>query len=76
MSRIAKAAKNRMEMSAQGWPVVVYFALFCGGFLGYLIGRIALAGSPHPLHWLSGVVGAILGTLAGWVWHQTHGDII
>ncbi len=76
MSRIAKTAKAKIEKSAQGWPVVVYFALFGGAFLGYLIARIALDGSPHPLHWLSGVVGAILGYLGGWIWYRARGDII
>ena len=76
MSRIAKAAKGKIEKSAQGWPVVVYFALFGGFFLGYVIGRIALNGYPHPWHWLSALVGGAAGCLAGWIWYRARGDII
>ena len=76
MSKIAKAAKAKVENQTQGWPVVVYFALFGGAFLGYLAGRIVLASSPHPWHWLSAVVGGVAGCLAGWVWYRARGDII
>ncbi len=76
MSRIAKTAKVKIENSIQGWPVVVHFALFGGAFLGYLIGRIGLNGYPHPLHWLSGGLGAVIGFLGGWIWYRARGDII
>jgi len=57
-------------------PVVVYFATFVGGLLGYVIARIALDGYPHPLHWALGILSAILGYLAGWLWYRYQGDMI
>ncbi len=75
MSKIGKARKKREE-SSQGWPAVVYFALFGGILLGYVIGRIALNGYPHPWHWLSAVAGGAAGFLAGWIWYRARGDIV
>ena len=57
-------------------PVVVYFGTFGVGFTGYIIGRIILNTYPHPLHWLFGVVGAMVGYLVGWIWYRWRGDII
>lgn len=57
-------------------PVVVYFGTFGIGFLGYAIGRIALFAYPHPIHWASGIVGAVIGYFASWAWYRWRGDII
>lgn len=57
-------------------PVVVYFGAFGLGFLSYVVARIALDAYPHPIHWGSGVVGAVVGYFAGWAWYRWRGDII
>jgi hypothetical protein len=64
------------EKVKKDWPVVVYFATFGIGILSYMIGRIALDGYPHPIHWTSGLIGAIVGCLVGWFWYRWRGDII
>jgi hypothetical protein len=57
-------------------PVVVYFGTFGIGFLSYVLGRIALGAYPHPVHWASGVVGAVVGYFVGWLWYRWRGDVI
>ena len=57
-------------------PVVVYFGVFGIGFLSYFIARIALDAYPHPIHWASGVVGAVIGYFVGWLWYRWRGDVI
>lgn len=58
------------------WPVVIYLWAFGLAILGYAIGRIGLASFPHPYHWLSGVIGGLLGIPLGWLWYRWRGDVI
>ena len=68
---------QRKKVSAKKeWPVVVYFGAGGLGFLGYVIARIALDGSPHPIHWAFAFGAAVVGFFAGWVWYRFRGDII
>jgi hypothetical protein len=46
------------------------------GFMSYLVARIALDAYPHPIHWVSGVVGAVAGYFVGWLWYRWRGDVI
>jgi hypothetical protein len=57
------------------WPVVVF--LWSGGLalVGYITGRIALSTMPHPYHWLSLLIGLVLGIPVGWLWFRWRGDI-
>ena len=57
-------------------PLVVWLWALGLGFLSYLVARIALDGYPHPVHWASGAVGAVIGFLAGWLWYRWKGDVI
>jgi hypothetical protein len=57
-------------------PLVVWVWTIGLGFMSYIVARIALDGYPHPLHWLSGAVGAIIGFLVGWIWYRWKGDVI
>ena len=77
MSRIKVARKPSVKeiQRRKEWPAVVYFWMFGLGFLSYLIARIALDGYPHPYHWLSGLVGAVLGIGVGWLWYRWRGDV-
>jgi len=56
--------------------VVVYVGIFETGFLGYVIGKIVLDGYPHPIHWASGLIGAVAGFFVGWLWYRWRGDVI
>ena len=48
------------------WPVVVYLWAFGLRLVGYLVvGEAIFESKPHPIHWLSGLVGGILG-IAAW----------
>jgi len=38
---------------------VVYMWIIGLGFMSYVIARIVLGAYPHPVHWISGVVGAV-----------------
>lgn len=68
--------KHQKAAKKEGWPVVVYFGMIGLGLLSYVIARIALDGSPHPIHWVSGLVGGLVGFFAGWLWYRFRGDII
>ncbi len=73
-SHISGKAKTQKRQAS--WPVVVYVAMCGFGFTSYLVARIALDGKPHPLHWISGIAGAAVGYVVGWIWYRWRGDII
>lgn len=74
--RIAKR-KAKTKPTRQEWPLVVYMWAIGLGFGGYLIvGRLLLASRPHPIHWLAGLVGGLLGVPLGWLWYRWRGDIL
>ena len=79
MSRIkvSKTAPTLPEKDrhSKEWPVVVYLWAFGLAILGYAVGRVGLSSSPHPYHWLSGVIGAVAGILIGWTWYHWRGDV-
>ncbi len=70
-----KLARANEKKSRQGWPSVVYIGIVVFGLTGYVLAEIALGTRPHPLHWLSALVGAVLGYLLGWLWYRWRGDI-
>lgn len=52
------------------WAIVL-------GLVGYLvIGEMVFEAKPHPIHWLLGIVGGILGIVLGWLWFRWRGDVI
>lgn len=70
-----KLARAEVKRNRQGWPSVVYIGIAVFGLTGYVFAEIALGTRPHPLHWLSALVGAVLGYLLGWLWYHWRGDI-
>lgn len=73
----SKLQKNNQRTDTKGWPVVVYMWAIGLGLVGYLvIGEMVFEMKPHPIHWLSGVGGGILGVVLGWVWFRWRGDVI
>lgn len=73
----AKASKKSDKKEHKEWPLVVYMWAVGLGILGYLIlGEAIFESSPHPIHWLSGLVGAVAGIPIGWLWHRWRGDVI
>ena len=79
MSRIKVSktfpASTESTQQRKEWPVVVYLWAFGLAILGYAVGRVGLASLPHPYHWMSGVVGTVVGILIGWVWYRWRGDV-
>lgn len=74
--RVAKT-KGKSQKDTREWPLVVYLWIVGLGFAGYLIvGRLIFATRPHPIHWLAGLVGALLGIPVGWLWYRWRGDIL
>jgi hypothetical protein len=57
------------------WPVAVYMWAFCLAIFSYVVARIILDGKPHPIHWLSAVIGGLAGIPLGWLWYRWRGDI-
>lgn len=58
------------------WPVVVYMWAIGVGVIGYLVvGEAIFESRPHPIHWLSGLIGGMLGIALGWLWYRWRGDV-
>ena len=58
------------------WPVVVYMWAVGFGLIGYLVvGGAIFESRPHPIHWLAGLIGGILGIGIGWLWYHWRGDV-
>ncbi|NCP15961.1 hypothetical protein GW866_02820 [bacterium] len=74
--RVSKKTESKTPARSKEWPAVVYFGLIGGLLLGYVIGRIALDVYPHPYHWASGLVGAVIGFVVGWIWYWRRGDVV
>ncbi|MBN8655915.1 MAG: hypothetical protein J0M11_09270 [Anaerolineae bacterium] len=69
--------KNKTKKDEKEWPLVVYMWAIGLGLVGYLvIGEMVFEFKPHPIHWLSGIVGGILGIGLGWIWFRWRGDVI
>ena len=77
MTKHAGKTKSTKRAERREWPLVVYLWIIGLGFSGYLVvGRLLLAAQPHPIHWLAGLVGAILGVPIGWLWYRWRGDVL
>lgn len=72
-----KSAKVRKQPEKKKeWPAVVYLWAIGLALLSYLVGEAVFRTSqPHPIHWLSGLVGAIVGVGIGWLWYRWRGDV-
>ncbi len=77
MSRIkvSRTVAITEEKKGKEWPAVVYFWTFGLAFSSYVVGRIGLSSFPHPYHWLSGLVGGLVGIPLGWLWYRWRGDV-
>lgn len=59
--------------TAPGIPLIVFYWAFALGLLGYIGSRFFF--TEHPLHWVSGASGLLLGTLIGYIWYYKRGDV-
>ena len=75
VSKTATVSTNANEKKKE-WPVVVYMWAFGLAILGYVLARVGLDGFPHPYHWLSGLIGGLVGIPLGWLWYRWRGDIL
>ena len=72
---VKKQVKEKSKEENE-WPVVVYVWAFGLGLLGYLIVEAGWRDSlSHPMHWLGGLVGGLIGILVGWQWYFWRGDV-
>lgn len=77
MSRIKVTRRASMvSPKRKEWPAVVYLWAFGLAFLSYVVARIGLSTSPHPYHWMSGLIGGLAGIPFGWLWYRWRGDIL
>jgi hypothetical protein len=69
--------KSKTREREKEWPLVVYMWAIGLGLVGYLvIGEMVFEIKPHPIHWLSGMVGGVFGIGLGWIWFRWRGDVI
>ena len=67
---------ERKEKEKKEWPVVVYIwaiGLFIATW--FIGGEAIFESKPHPIHWLVGLVGGLLGIPIGWLWYRWRGDV-
>ncbi len=76
MSKAALSRKSNVKKTRKDWPLVIYIWILGLGLMSYVVARIALGAYPHPIHWVSGVVGAVIGYFVGWLWYRWRGDVI
>ncbi len=71
-----KKPRKEQSKDEKEWPVVVYIWAVGIGVVGYLVaGEMVLASKPHPIHWLAGLVGGVVGIGMGWLWYRWRGDV-
>jgi hypothetical protein len=66
-------AGKEKQKTTPGIPLIVFFWAFGLGLLGYIGSRFMF--TLHPLHWLSGAGGVLLGIVIGYIWYLKRGDI-
>jgi len=77
MSKRSRSAAAGAKKNRQEWPLVVYIWILGLGFGGYLVvGEFILGNRPHPIHWVAGLVGGLLGIPIGWLWYRWRGDVL
>jgi hypothetical protein len=67
--------KSKKVASQNEVPAIVCRSAFGLGLLGFVIGRLALDGRPHPYHWLVALIGGLGGILVGWLWYRWRGEV-
>jgi len=55
------------------WPIL-NASLSIGGAAPKF--RLELLHLPHSYHWMTGVIGGVLGFIVGWIWYRWRGDVI
>lgn len=73
--KVSKTASATETKKSKEWPAVVYFWSFGLGIMSYAFARIVLDSLPHPIHWMSGILGALAGIPIGWLWYRWRGDL-
>ena len=75
--KVTKKPASKKAEKQKDWPVVVYMWAAGLGVAGYLIvGEMVLDSRPHPVHWIPGLLGVIVGIGVGWLWYRWRGDLI
>lgn len=72
-----KYAKPKPKKKQQReWPAVVYLWMLGFGLVAYAVVEIAKRDAwPHPIHWLAGIIGAIVGIGIGFIWYRWRDDV-
>lgn len=73
--RVSRRHQDKGSPKAKEWPVVVYMWIIGLTIVSYAVARAAPDGKPHPYHWLSAIVGGLLGLPIGWLWYRWRGDV-
>ena len=74
--KVTKKPSSKKAEKQKEWPVVVYLWAIGLGLMGYLaVGEAIFESRPHPIHWLVGVVGGVVGIGIGWLWYRWRGDV-
>ena len=74
--KVTKKPSAKKAEKQEDWPVIVYVWAVGVALVGYLfVGEMALASKPHPIHWLAGLVGGLIGIGVGWLWYRWRGDV-
>ena len=75
MSKTKKISNSEGKSTNRGWPAVVYVWMVGLGILAYVAGQVVLDANNHPVHWLLGFIGLVVGCLIGWIWYKFRGEM-
>jgi drug/metabolite transporter (DMT)-like permease len=71
-----KHARPKPKKEEKEWPVVVYMWAIGLGLVSYVVVEFTRRDAwPHPFHWLSALIGGVLGIGIGWLWYFWRGDV-
>jgi hypothetical protein len=73
--KVSKTVSANEIKKSREWPVVIYIWSFGLAILSYAVARAVLDGQPHPYHWMSALIGGVVGIPLGWLWYRWRGDV-
>lgn len=73
--RVSKTTSTNEKKKSKEWPIVVYLWAFGLAIFGYVLARVGLSGLEHPYHWMTGLIGGLVGIPVGWLWYHWRGDV-
>jgi len=76
LTKNRKTLRRTKKPSGDGMSLIVFVSIAGSALLGYFISEIAFYVRPHPVHWATALVMALIGFLIGKIIYRYYGDIV